>query len=121
MLCGFGAHAADLSPFPTSVQTTNQDAEHINDFGFLAEKVIHGNPSGIDNAVACFGGAIKFTKGKEQVQLAMPSLRICLTNTRIPRSTKALVAEVGRRKALLPGVVDPMLTSMLRLPGRVAF
>lgn len=85
----------------------------INQFGFVAEKVIHGNPSGIDNAVACFGGAIRFTKGKEQLPLSMPPIRICLANTKVPRSTKALVAEVGRRKELIPAVINPILDGVI--------
>lgn len=37
-------------------------AEEINRWAFVAEKVLHGNPSGVDNAIVVFGGALAYTK-----------------------------------------------------------
>ncbi len=38
----------------------------INEWAFAAEKILHGTPSGVDNAVSCHGGALKFSSGKLQ-------------------------------------------------------
>lgn len=34
----------------------------INDWAFRGEQVIHGNPSGLDNTVSCYGGAMAYAK-----------------------------------------------------------
>ena len=78
--------------------------DSINNWAFAAEGVIHGNPSGLDNTVSCYGGAVYYQKDSASGEitafekLKIPSLDMILTNTFIPRSTKALVAGVGRRK-----------------------
>ncbi|KAI9483667.1 MAG: ribosomal protein S5 domain 2-type protein [Benjaminiella poitrasii] len=87
--------------------------ELINQYAFKAEQVIHGNPSGVDNAVATFGGAKTFMRGQGFADLeGFKSLRLLLTNTKVPRSTNALVAGVGEKRKKYPEIVDPMLDSM---------
>lgn len=79
--------------------------ELINGWAFVVEKVIHGTPSGIDNAISTHGGALKFVKGVPPERLgAMPTLRILLVNTRVGRSTKEYVAKVRRNKDSFPAV-----------------
>jgi len=34
----------------------------VNDWAFVGEKVIHGTPSGLDNTVSCYGGALTYAK-----------------------------------------------------------
>lgn len=38
--------------------------EQINNFAYEGEKAFHGNPSGIDNVMATYGGVMKYTRGK---------------------------------------------------------
>lgn len=37
-------------------------ADEVNRWAFVAEKVLHGNPSGVDNSVAVFGGGLAYTR-----------------------------------------------------------
>ena len=41
---------------------TKDIVDEVNRWALIAEKVLHGNPSGVDNAVAVYGGALAFTK-----------------------------------------------------------
>ncbi|OBZ84543.1 Mevalonate kinase [Choanephora cucurbitarum] len=85
----------------------------INKYAFKAEEVIHGNPSGVDNAVSTFGGAKTFMRGQGFSTLeGFQSLRLLLTNTKVPRSTSKLVAGVAEKRNAYPEVVNPMLDSM---------
>ena len=37
-------------------------ADEVNRWAFVSEKVLHGNPSGVDNSVAVYGGALTFVR-----------------------------------------------------------
>jgi mevalonate kinase len=81
-------------------------AEEVNRWAFISEKVLHGTPSGVDNSVSVFGGALAYTKsgfpgkkgGMEPIQ-GFKSLKFLLTDSTVPRDTKALVAGVAARRA----------------------
>lgn len=82
--------------------------ERINEIAFEAEKVFHGNPSGIDNTVSTYRGLIWFEKnmqgGKnkmEGLKLGKP-LHVVIGNTKVIRDTGHVVAEVRQRKEKEP-------------------
>ncbi|KAI0661562.1 cystathionine beta-lyase [Cubamyces menziesii] len=93
-------------------------AEEANRWAFIAEKVLHGNPSGVDNSVAVFGGALAYVRpgfgkrsGMEQIQ-GFRSLRFLLVDSKVPRDTKALVAGVARKKIAEPVLVGQLLDAI---------
>ncbi|XP_028621358.1 mevalonate kinase [Grammomys surdaster] len=91
---------------------TEEDLKSINKWAYEGERVIHGNPSGVDNAVSTWGGALRYQQGKMSSLKRLPALQILLTNTKVPRSTKALVAGVRSRLVKFPEIVAPLLTSI---------
>lgn len=91
---------------------TEEELELINRWAFEGEKVIHGNPSGVDNAVSVFGGALRYKSKAIEHLHEMPSLRVLLINTKVPRSTKILVAGVKDKLEKYPGVIKPVFDSI---------
>ncbi|KAJ1922794.1 Mevalonate kinase [Coemansia sp. S100] len=89
------------------------DKKLINQWAFHGEQVAHGTPSGIDNSVATYGGFLKYVKGEPSVNLeSTHALRVLITNTNVPKSTKALVAGVRALRDRYPAVVDGILDSI---------
>jgi mevalonate kinase len=71
------------------------------------ERIFHGNPSGIDAAVAAHGGSILFERGREMENVPLPKeLTVCLGSTGVASSTKAMVDGVARLRERRPEVVE---------------
>lgn len=123
------AVSVDVSPF----------LKCVNEWSFAGEAIFHGSPSGLDNTVSTYGGAIAYqrilpptatTQGiaaatansssagsnpapsSSLLQLALPPLSIMVTNTRVPKQTAMLVAGVKAYREALPRIIDPILDAM---------
>ena len=104
---GLGASAASSVAIARAIANEynmNLSNEKVNDIAYEAEKAYAGNPSGIDNTAATFGGLIWFKKdlsGKsntiEKLTVREP-VEIVIGNTGIVANTKAMVAGVAKRK-----------------------
>jgi mevalonate kinase len=88
--------------------------ERINDAAYEAEKAYAGNPSGIDNTAATYGGLMWFKKnlhgGPDIVNgLAMKKpVEIVIGSTGKVANTKAMVEGVAVRKKVNPQKYDPL-------------
>jgi mevalonate kinase len=93
--------------------------ESINAWAFVGEVLLHGTPSGLDNTTSCFGGMVKFqrtdTGNVFDTLEHVPTLNMLLTNTKVPRSTKLLVAGVRVLHDDMPGVIQPIFTSIANI------
>mmetsp|Transcript_16478 Transcript_16478/g.25737 ORF Transcript_16478/g.25737 Transcript_16478/m.25737 type:complete len:455 (-) Transcript_16478:236-1600(-) len=104
--------AVDRNTKDNNTRPERASLDIINAWAFASEGVIHGNPSGLDNTVSCYGGAVYYQKDAETGnlrafhELVVPPLDMILTNTFIPRSTKALVAGVHKVKEDFEFTVD---------------
>ncbi|KAF1599214.1 Mevalonate kinase, partial [Eudyptes chrysolophus] len=116
LLTACGAISCPLKEGESTARWTEEELNLINSWAFQGERVIHGNPSGVDNAVGTWGicwGTMK-ERGKEMSLVAsrVPTLRILLTNTKVPRSTKVLVAGVKEKILKFPAIMNPVLDSI---------
>jgi mevalonate kinase len=71
------------------------------------ERIFHGNPSGIDAAVAARGGCVCFRKGEAPEAVRVRgTLLLCIGNSGVASSTKAMVEAVARQRERKRELVD---------------
>lgn len=128
---GLGASAASSVAIARAISQEfklDLSEEKINNIAYEAEKAYAGNPSGIDNTAATFGGLIWFRKNLEgglnfidHLSIQDP-VEIVIGNTGIVANTKAMVAGVGQRKEKYPEKYDVLFKKAgnLAKKGRTA-
>lgn len=115
-----GNHIKSPSIISTDSKLADDDQalDFIDSWSFMGEKVFHGNPSGIDNAVATRGGAVMYQRqegGMPAIRTGiknLPSMKLLLTNSKTPRSTATLVGNVGITNKAYPLIIGPILDAM---------
>ncbi|XP_043695946.1 mevalonate kinase [Telopea speciosissima] len=115
-LCGALLAQSDVTTLDLSPQGWltfgESELELVNKWAFEGEKIIHGKPSGIDNTVSTFGNMIMFKLGKLTcIKSGMP-LRMLITNTKVGRNTKALVAGVSERASRHPDAMSAVFSAV---------
>ncbi|KAJ3160165.1 hypothetical protein HDU86_001001 [Geranomyces michiganensis] len=95
-----------LAVWDSSELSAQLPASLVNAWAFMAEKVIHGNPSGVDNSLATFGNDLV------TISTEFNSLRFLLTDTCVPKNTKRQVEMVRTRKTRFPSVMDLLIDSV---------
>ena len=108
---GLGASAASSVAIARAIAEEFQlsfSNQEINEIAYEAEKAYAGNPSGIDNTAATFGGLLWFKKNLsggsnqiEEIAIERP-VEIIIGSTGIVANTKAMVNGVGVRKRANP-------------------
>ncbi len=102
--------------------------EKINQIAYEAEKAYAGNPSGIDNTAATFGGLLWFRKNLnggpdtiEKLSIRKP-VEIIIGSTGKVANTKAMVEGVAERKRKNPQKYNPLFKQAeeLAFAGRKA-
>lgn len=89
------------------------ELDKISMYALNCEKIMHGTPSGIDNSVCTYGSIIEFKKGEKlEPIIAAKGMRVLLVDTRVQRSTRALVENIARLKLKYPGIITPILESI---------
>jgi mevalonate kinase len=128
---GLGASAASSVAIARAIAEEfgmNLPDKRINEIAYEAEKAYAGNPSGIDNTAATYGGLLWFKKNMsggpdtiEKLSIRKP-VEIIIGSTGIVANTKAIVEGVAERKKKNPQKYDPLFkqAETLAFTGRKA-
>jgi mevalonate kinase len=112
---GIGASAASCTALSRALSDEFKlrfENERINAAAFEGEKGYHGNPSGIDNTAATYGGLIWFKRNLREGPNVMEKLRmkepveIVIASTGVTASTSKVVSDVRHRREEQPGKFD---------------
>jgi mevalonate kinase len=86
------------------------------------EHVFHGNPSGIDAAVASMGGCVLFQKGEPIVRVRVGGpLTLCIGHTGQASSTKSMVEAVARLRERRPEIAQKTFDAIATLVKNARF
>ena len=100
------------------------EKETLNRLGFETERLMHGNPSGIDNTVIVYEQPILFRKG-ELIEFVYPSknLHFLIADSGIKKATADTVAYLAKQRERNPQFVEAALEEIGRIAlfGRKAF
>ncbi|KAL6989667.1 mevalonate kinase [Sarracenia purpurea var. burkii] len=98
----------------------DNELELVNKWAFEGEKIIHGKPSGIDNTVSTYGNMIKFRAGELTRLKSNVPIKMLITNTKVGRNTKALVAGVSERTVRHPNAMAAVFKAVDSISDEVA-
>jgi mevalonate kinase len=114
---GLGASAASSVAIARAISEEfklNLPDKRINEVAYEGEKAYAGNPSGIDNTAATFGGLMMFSKNLqggpdniEKLAVRKP-VEIVIGSTGKVANTKAMVEGVAERKKKNPQKYNPL-------------
>ncbi len=86
--------------------------EQVSKIAYEGEKILHGTPSGIDNTISTWGGALEFYNGKIERLNINDTPPLIIVNTKISRSTKQLVEKVRQLYNRNPDIVKHIFDAM---------
>ena len=112
MGAGLGSSAA-LCVALARLALPDAAVDSIIEASLVGERVFHGEPSGLDNAVAARGGLLRFVRGEgvEEVRSEMP-LPLWILPSGVGRSTGVEVAKVRARYDGLPSLLRPVMEAL---------
>lgn len=104
-----------IKHFNDAAQSVNRAAalEQISAWAFCSERLMHGNPSGLDNTICTHGQLVKFYKQQKPTSVAITvPLQILLINSGVSRSTRVQVEKVAALRTEHPAVLDAIMQAL---------
>jgi len=100
-------------------ELSESDLKDIYDLSFFCETIFHGSPSGIDNFIATYGGAVVFQRkeGSQNIEemakrIKSPDIRVVLVDSKVPRSTQAMVQKAKDLKDSNPDAWNEIMNGI---------
>ncbi|MHA1129323.1 MAG: mevalonate kinase [Candidatus Helarchaeota archaeon] len=96
---GLGSSAAVSVSFAAALNNLYElhlGPQEISRYALEAEKITHSNPSGIDNAISTYGGALLYKQGKIN-RIEVPfEIPLLIINSKVSHETKTQVKNVAK-------------------------
>jgi len=112
---GLGSSASVVAAVCAAVgalQNLSLSKEDVLRISFEAERIVHGASSGIDPAIATFGGTLMFQMDTGFKPLeAKAEIPLVIGDTGVARSTRVQVAKVRELREKYPQIVEPIMKS----------
>jgi len=113
------AVAAAVTVAVSSLLGVKMSKEDVFRISCEAEKIVHGTPSGVDTAIATFGGTLLFQMDTGVKSLAANAdVPLVIGDTGVGRSTRVQVAKVRNLKDKYPRVINPMMKTAREIVSR---
>ncbi|MEM3626843.1 MAG: mevalonate kinase [Candidatus Bathyarchaeia archaeon] len=110
---GLGSSAAVVAAVTAAAGTLlgiKMSKEDIFRITYEAEKIVHGNPSGIDPAISTFGGTLLFQIDTGFKPLEVKTeIPLVIGDTGVERSTRVQVEKVKQIKERYPQIVEYLM------------
>ncbi len=112
---GLGCSAALGVAIARAVAQDANDDE-VREHAMAWERIFHGNPSGVDAAVATLGGAVQFVRegDRSTIEPIVPlgCLVFAIGHSGVASSTRTMVESVARQRAERPTAVEKTFQSI---------
>jgi mevalonate kinase len=93
----------------------NLSLEEICNLALEGEKVVHGTPSGVDNSISTYGGALRYERdlGFDKIE-PLGTFYFVLGNSKRRRSTKRLVLRVRSLYERHPKIIERVIETIAK-------
>ncbi len=111
---GLGSSAAvavSLAAAALALAEGEAPREEVYRYAMISERIIHGNPSGVDPAASTYGGAILYSKGKGMRRLSIREGELMVCCAPAARSTAAMVERVEEFRRSRGELFEALLAS----------
>jgi mevalonate kinase len=96
-------------------------SEEIEELATVSERIVHGNPSGVDVSVAVHGGLILFKKGHGVQRVETDgNVELIVGVSGMERRTSEMVQRFAEVKDRFPGLFDGMVEASSRFSDMAA-